>query len=241
MTATPSVSSPWMPEDDLLLKNSIEGLDTPATYSERPLPVEVGSVKMNDPELMDNTYISDQYNSDSDGDIPYFSDVEAMILEMDLAHTQESCILSEVARYQYEGTKRMIIRLEQSARSSFERTMSSQGALAIFYGRHLMHYIKKAEVTIGRSTDDTEVDIDLRKEGRANKISRRQATIKMEADGSFNLKNLGASSISLNGKDVARGQVVALGSSCLIEIRGMCFVFEINDKYVRRFLDSQPR
>ncbi|XP_024982343.1 uncharacterized protein LOC112518789 isoform X2 [Cynara cardunculus var. scolymus] len=193
-------------------KVDLRGLDTPATYSERPLPVEVGSVKMNDPELMDNTYISDQYNSDSDGDIPYFSDVEAMILEMDLAHTQESCILSEVARYQYEGTKRMIIRLEQSARSSFERTMSSQGALAIFYGRHLMHYIKKAE-----------------------------ATIKMEADGSFNLKNLGASSISLNGKDVARGQVVALGSSCLIEIRGMCFVFEINDKYVRRFLDSQPR
>ena len=30
------------------------------------------------------------------------------------------------------------------------------------------------QVTIGRSTDDTEVDIDLRKEGRANKISRRQ-------------------------------------------------------------------
>ncbi|KAJ9540943.1 hypothetical protein OSB04_027449 [Centaurea solstitialis] len=222
-------------------KVELRGLDTPATYSERPLPVEVGSLKMNDPESMDNAYMSDQNNSDSDGDIPYFSDVEAMILEMDLAHTQESCILSEVARYQYEGTKRMIIRLEQAARSSFHRTLSSQGALAIFYGRRLTHYIKKAEVTIGRSTDDTEVDIDLRKEGRANKISRRQATIKMEADGSFSLKNLGASSISLNGKNVAHGQAVALGSSCLIEIRGMCFVFEINEKYVRRFLDSQAK
>ncbi|GKB48177.1 SMAD/FHA domain, microspherule protein domain protein, partial [Tanacetum coccineum] len=73
-------------------------------------------------------------------------------------------------------------------------------------------------VTIGRSTDDTEVDIDLRKEGRANKISRRQAIIKLETDGSFSLKNLGASSISLNGKEVVHGQVVALVSSCLIEL-----------------------
>jgi len=40
----------------------------------------------------------------------------------------------------------MIIRLEQAARSSFQRAMSSQGALAIFYGRRLKHYIKKAEV-----------------------------------------------------------------------------------------------
>ena len=34
---------------------------------------------MNDPESMDNAYMSDQNNSDSDGDIPYFSDVEAMV------------------------------------------------------------------------------------------------------------------------------------------------------------------
>ncbi|PWA62292.1 SMAD/FHA domain, Microspherule protein domain protein [Artemisia annua] len=221
-------------------KVEFRGLGSPAMYNQMPLPVEVGPVTMIDPESVDDSYIDDHNNSDSDGDIPYFSDVEAMILEMDLVDAQESCITSEVARYQNESAKRMIMRLEQAARSSFQRAMSSHGALAIFYGRRLKHYIRKAEVTIGRSTDDTEVDIDLRKEGRANKISRRQAIIKLEADGSFSLKNLGASSISLNGKEVAHGQVVALGSSCLIEIRGMSFVFEINDKYVRRFLENQP-
>ncbi|KAI3794262.1 hypothetical protein L1987_36891 [Smallanthus sonchifolius] len=217
-------------------KSEPQGLGSPAMYSEMPLPLEVGTVKMIDPESMGDTYINEN-NSDSDGDIPYFSDVEAMILEMDLAHGQES----EVAKYQFEDAKRMIMRLEQSARSSFQRAMSSQGALAVFYGRRLKQYIKKTEVTIGRSTDDTEVDIDLRKEGRANKISRRQAIIKMDTDGSFSLKNLGASSISINGKTVAHGQMVELASSCLIEIRGMSFVFEINDKYKRRFLDNQPR
>ncbi|KAL4577688.1 hypothetical protein LXL04_013799 [Taraxacum kok-saghyz] len=214
-------------------KTELQDLSSPTMYNEVAVPLEV---KMIDPESMDDCYVSDQNNSDSDGDIPYFSDVEAMILEMDLTHDQESFLTSEVARYQNEGTKKMIIRLEQAARSSFQRAMSSQGALAVFYGRRLKHYIKKSEVTIGRSTDDTEVDIDLRKEGRANKISRRQAIIKMETDGSFSLKNLGASSISLNGKEVAHGQLVALSSTCLIEIRGMSFVFEINEKYVRRML-----
>ncbi|KAK9062030.1 hypothetical protein SSX86_019214 [Deinandra increscens subsp. villosa] len=215
-----------------------QGLGSPAMYSEMPLPLEVGTIKMIDPESMDDSCINEN-NSESDGDVPYFSDVEAMILEMDLAHGDESSITSEVARYQFEDAKKMIMRLEQAARASFQRAMSSQGALAIFYGRRLKQYIKKTEVTIGRSTDDTEVDIDLRKEGRANKISRRQAIIKMDTDGSFSLKNLGASSISINGKTVAHGQLVALASSCLIEIRGMSFVFEINDKYVRRFLDNR--
>ncbi|XP_071706585.1 uncharacterized protein [Rutidosis leptorrhynchoides] len=222
-------------------KVELRGSCIPMVYNEIPLPLEGGSVKRVDPEPMDDSYIDDVDNSDSDGDVPYFSDVEAMILEMDLAHSQDSCITSEVARYQNEDAKRMIMRLEQAARSSFQRAMSTHGALAIFYGRHLKEYMKKIEVTIGRSTDDTEVDIDLRKEGRANKISRRQAIIKMDTDGSFSLKNLGASSISLNGKLVAQGQMVTLGSSCLIEIRGMSFVFEINEKYVRRFLSNKPR
>lgn len=33
------------------------------------------------------------------------------------------------------------------------------------------------QVLLGRSTDDVDVDIDLRKEGRANKISRRQVRL----------------------------------------------------------------
>ncbi|KAI3669522.1 hypothetical protein L6452_40758 [Arctium lappa] len=222
----PTHTNPVLIGDRVLTE---DGIDTSTICSEMFLGAEVGSLKMID---------SDHENSDSDSDIPHFSDIEAMILEMDLAYAQDSCFTSEVARNQYNHSKRMIIRLEQTARGSLQRAMSSLGAFAIFYGRCFNYYIKKTEVTIGRSTDDTDVDIDLRKEGRANMISRRQATIKMETDGSFTLKNLGKSSISLNGNSIAHGQVAALSSSCLIEIRGMCFMFEINDKYVRRYLDD---
>lgn len=63
----------------------------------------------------------------------------------------------------------------------------------------------------------------------------------MEANGSFYLKNLGKSLISVNGKLVATGQLICLGTSCLIEIRGMSFLFEINQKYVRQYINSMSR
>ena len=45
----------------------------------------------------------------------------------------------------------------------------------------------------------------------------------MEKDGSFSLKNLGKSSIFLNGKEVSTGQLMSLGSSSLIEVGVFAF------------------
>ncbi|CAA0839240.1 Forkhead-associated (FHA) domain-containing protein [Striga hermonthica] len=205
--------------------------DSPATMIP---PMEAGPVSTSLPESLLNDSVSDQEEPQIDDDVPYFSDVEAMILEMDLYPDDQDA--RQVPSYQYDDTKRTIIRLEQGASSCLQRAMASQGALAILYGRYLRHYIKKPEVLLGRSTDDFDVDIDLRKEGRANKISRRQAIIKMEADGSFLLKNLGKSSMSVDGLSVATGQLLNLSPSCLIEIKGMSFVFEINQGYVRKNL-----
>ncbi|XP_042509033.1 uncharacterized protein LOC122084669 isoform X2 [Macadamia integrifolia] len=156
--------------------------------------------------------------SESDGDVPYFSDVEAMILDMDLGpDDRESYFSRKVLRYQNKDTKRAIIRLEQVVQSHMQRAMASHRAFAIFYGRHLKHYIKKPEVLLGRATNDVDVDIDLGREGRADKISRRQAMIKMDEDGSFYLKNLGKCPILVNSKEVANGQRLSLNSCCLIE------------------------
>ncbi|KAJ9703631.1 hypothetical protein PVL29_005092 [Vitis rotundifolia] len=167
--------------------------EAPGTYGEHLfLHAESGSAKMNFLEPINS--MSDQEESESNDDVPYFSDIEAMILEMDLCpEDQDSYIGSEVSRYQHEDARKVIIRLEQCAQSSMQRAIGSQCALAIFYGRHLKHYIKKAEVILGRATNEIDVDIDLSKEGRANKISRRQ-------------------------------------------IRGMRFVFEVNQKSVRQYL-----
>lgn len=40
----------------------------------------------------------------------------------------------------------------------------------------------------------------------------------MEADGSFFLKNLGKSPVSVNGMTIETGEFLSLGSSCLIEV-----------------------
>ncbi|KAG9441771.1 hypothetical protein H6P81_017625 [Aristolochia fimbriata] len=218
-----------------LLDSPVQALDPANSYShskcklektmKMPLsqlelaPTEMGHMK-SAKEMPTSDY--EESNPDSDDDIPYFSDVEAMILDMDLGPGDEdSFFVREVSRYQYEDTKKTIIRLEQAARSCMQRAMASHGALAVFYGRHLKYYIKKPQVSIGRATEDISVDIDLGKEGRANKVSRRQATIKMEEDGAFYLTNLGKSCIFINSKEVANGQRSSLSSSCLIEIRGM--------------------
>lgn len=51
-----------------------------------------------------------------------------------------------VAKYQNESAKKEIIRLEQGAQSYMQRALASHEALAILYGRHSKHYIKKSEV-----------------------------------------------------------------------------------------------
>ncbi|KAF5747152.1 hypothetical protein HS088_TW06G01333 [Tripterygium wilfordii] len=176
---------------------------------------------------------------ESDEDVPCFSDVEAMILDMDLEpEDQDLYSNEEVSRYQHEDAKRVIIRLEQGVGSYMQRAIASHGALAILYGRRSKYYIKKPEVVLGRATEDLTVDIDLGREGRANTISRRQASISLGKDGSFSLKNHGKCSIFVNGKEVVAGQSLGLSHSCLIEIRGMPFIFELNQSCVERYLDG---
>lgn len=193
---------------------------------------------VSEPELSPRT--SNQLGLfESDDDVPCYSDIEAMILDMDLdPDDQDLYSHEEVSRYQHEDTKRRIIRLEQGAYSYLQRAIASHGAFAILYGRHSKHYIKKPEVLLGRATEDAIVDIDLGREGRGNKISRQQAMIKMDKGGSFYLKNLGKCSISVNSKEVAPGQSLSLSSSCLIEIRGMPFIFETNQTRVKQYMDS---
>ncbi|XP_050363822.1 uncharacterized protein LOC126782591 [Argentina anserina] len=179
---------------------------------------------------------------ESDDDIPCCSDIEAMILDMDLnPDDQELYSGEEVLRYQGEDTKRAIMRSEQGAYSYMQRAIASHGAFAVLYGRHSKHYIKKPEVLLGRTTEDLIVDIDLAREGRGNKVSRQQAILKMDRDGSFLLKNLGSCSISVNSTELTPGQNLRLSSSCLIEIRGMPFIFEMNQTCVKQYLDSVPQ
>ncbi|XP_031269098.1 uncharacterized protein LOC116127598 isoform X1 [Pistacia vera] len=216
-------------------------LDALAAIQDRQASnAEAGSINIPDSEPVINPPTSEielSIESDDD-DVPYFSDIEAMILDMDLDPDDQDLYELEVSKYQHEDSRRAIIRLEQGANSYMQRAIASHGAFAILCGRYSKHYIKKPEVLLGRGTEDVVVDIDLGREGRANKISRRQAIISMDKVGSFHLKNLGKFSISVNNKEVAPGQSLSLNSGCLIEIRGMPFIFETNKTFTKWYLDS---
>ncbi|CAA6664517.1 unnamed protein product [Spirodela intermedia] len=206
------------------------------------LPAELGGGDggFADPSHIFSISDNEENSSDSDDDVPNFSDIEAMILDMDLAFSDQesSCfpekviqVLITVSRYQFLESKKTLMRLEQGALSCVERSVASHGALAVFYGRRLKHYIKKP-----RATDDVHVDIDLKREGPANKISRRQAIIKLDEHGSFYLKNTGKFPIVINGKEVPSGKQLNLSSGCLIEMRGMKFIFEVCHGIVSQYV-----
>ncbi|RLM98003.1 uncharacterized protein C2845_PM06G03900 [Panicum miliaceum] len=181
---------------------------------------------------------------DSENDVPNYYDLEALILDQDLIPwDQDSDLMHpEVTRFHHPESRKALIRLEQGARSYMNRAIISHGAFAVIYGLHLKYYIKDPEVTLGRETEDVKVDIDLGKEGRANKISRRQAAIKMDEAGSFHIKNIGKCPIFVNSKEIPSCKRINLSSDSLIEIKDMRFIFHINHDAVRQYIgcDLKP-
>ncbi|KAF8109139.1 hypothetical protein N665_0102s0048 [Sinapis alba] len=179
----------------------------------------------------------DNNEIESDEDLPSFSDVEAMILDMDLEPVGQDGYELEASRYRNEEVARMIMRLEQSSKSCMNRNITSHEAFAMLYGSS-KHYINKPEVLLGRATGEYCVDIDLAKSGSWKKVSRRQALIKLKKDGCFVIKNLGKFSIWINEKEVQHGEIVNLRNNSLIQIRELSFIFETNEKAVKRYLDG---
>jgi len=81
------------------------------------------------------------------------------------------------------------------------------------------------QVTLGRETGEVHVDIDLGKEGKTNKISRRQAVIKMDDGGTFYIKNIGKPSIFVNSKEVPCNKRISLISDSLLEVWSFILFF----------------
>ncbi|OWM80892.1 uncharacterized protein LOC116193946 [Punica granatum] len=205
-----------------------------------PLDSELGTIDPAGLETGTGPCSSAPEQIESDDDLASFSDIEAMILDMDLdPDDQDFFSNEEVSRYNNEAARRTIVRLEQGAHSYMQRAIASHKAFAVLYGHYSKHYIRKQEVLLGRGTEGFKVDIDLGTEGRSNKISRRQATIKLEKNGSCLLRNLGNKfSIFVNNKPVAPGLSLTLTPNCLIEIRGTPFIFDVNPSCVKQFLGS---
>ncbi|KAK1407444.1 hypothetical protein QVD17_39060 [Tagetes erecta] len=221
---------------------------------EETIHVEIVSTEVDDLILdsrslliQEEEAISSQSDDDvNDNDIPDFSDVEAMILDEDSSLDEQQLYLNRIGssellrtfRYENVETQKRIMRLEKAANTFVQREMKLHGAFAILQGRHTKYYVKKPEVLIGRATEEISVDIDLGREGQNSRVSRRQAIMHMDHEGSFHMKNLSKYSIFINSMELTTNQSVSLTSSCLIEIKGMAFLFETNEARIKEYVNS---
>ena len=74
------------------------------------------------------------------------------------------------------------------------------------------------QITLGRSTKDAAVDIDLSLEGPAWKVSRKQGIIKLRNSGEFFIANAGKRPIFVDGKPVLTGNKYKLNDNSVVEV-----------------------
>ncbi|KFK28303.1 hypothetical protein AALP_AA8G499100 [Arabis alpina] len=201
------------------------------------LYVNVSSSENRDAELAQIP--STLYQEEVDGeDEICFSDIDAMIRRLNLIPDDLDSCLNREEWNMSKHPRHTLLGLEHCTRTSMRRAIMFQGAIAILHCRDTKHFIRKHEVIIGRSSHGLKVDIDLGKDGYGRKISRRQALVKLENNGSFSLKNLGKQHILVNGERLNTGQIGALTTCSSIKFKGIVFEFNINKEAVRQFLKN---
>ena len=104
--------------------------------------------------------------------------------------------------------------------------------LAVLRGRLVRYLMRSKEITLGRTAKGQKVDVDLKLEGPAWKISRRQGVIKLKNSGEFYIANEGKRSIFVDGKPIRRGCRVRLNNNSVLEIACLKFVFLINQDLI---------
>ncbi|CAI6351187.1 unnamed protein product [Macrosiphum euphorbiae] len=107
--------------------------------------------------------------------------------------------------------------------------------LAVLRGRLVRYLMRSREITIGRSSKYQQVDVDLKLEGPAWKISRRQATIRLRNTGDFLIACEGKKCLYVDGKPLAAGSRCRLNHNSVLEIAGLRFLFLINHQLINTF------
>lgn len=74
------------------------------------------------------------------------------------------------------------------------------------------------QITIGRSSKYQQVDVDLKLEGPAWKISRRQATIRLRNSGEFLIACEGKKCMYVDGKPLTAGSRSRLNHNSVLEV-----------------------
>ncbi|GAB6029584.1 Microspherule protein 1 [Chamberlinius hualienensis] len=169
-----------------------------------------------------------------------FSDAEELVNDDDLHDAHDEALEQELTAADRK-VKREIRQLENELPKWQVMVDSVTGisppdfdnqTLAVLRGRLVRYLMRSREITLGRSTKDNNVDMDLSLEGPALKISRKQGVIKMKSNGEFYLANEGKRPVYIDGKPVLVGNKHKLGNNSVLEIAGLRFIFLINQELI---------
>ncbi|KAK2724999.1 microspherule protein 1-like [Artemia franciscana] len=195
--------------------------------------------------LLAHWQLMKQYNLLKDQDIQpipkgdnimQFHDAESLLRDSELGEPTNDFLENELVASD-RMSKRSIRRLESEVKSLQNVAESLLGTefqefdsqtLSMLKGKVINYHVKSKEVTIGRSTPNSAVDIDLSREGPAWKISRRQGVIRLTSLGKFILVNEGKRPMYVDGKVLLSGAKTKLVHNSVIEVAGLSFVFVVN-------------
>lgn len=170
-----------------------------------------------------------------------FSDAEDVLNDDDLKESSNDPSLEHELSLSDRRAKREIRNLEQELPKWQVLVDSVTGisppdfdnqTLAVLRGRLVRYLMRSREITLGRTTSDNNVDVDLSLEGPAWKISRKQGIIKLRSNGDFFILNEGKRPIYIDGKPVLTGNKFKLSNNSVVEISCLRFIFLINQELI---------
>ncbi|XP_069678073.1 microspherule protein 1 isoform X2 [Periplaneta americana] len=169
-----------------------------------------------------------------------FSDAEELINDTELAETQDEALEQELAVADRHAKKE--IRHLENELGRWQVLVDSvtgisppdfdNQTLAVLRGRLVRYLMRSREITVGRSTHDHNVDVDLSLEGPAWKVSRRQGTIRLRNNGDFFLSSEGKRAIYVDGRPILAGNKYRLNNNSVVEIAGLRFIFLVNQDLI---------
>ncbi|KAJ8687172.1 hypothetical protein QAD02_022966 [Eretmocerus hayati] len=169
-----------------------------------------------------------------------FSDAEDTINDADLVEQKDEVLDGELQMIDRKNKKE--IRMLENELGRWQVLVDSvtgnnqpdfdNQTLAILRGRLVKYLMRSREITVGRSTKDHNVDVDLTLEGPAWKISRRQGTIRLRNNGDFFLSSEGKRPVFVDSRPILAGNKMKLNNNSVIEIAGLRFIFLINQELI---------
>ncbi|XP_046825251.1 microspherule protein 1 isoform X2 [Vespa crabro] len=154
-----------------------------------------------------------------------FSDAEDMIADAELMEQKDEAVDIELVTLDRKNKRE--IRMLENELGRWQVLVDSvtgvnppdfdNQTLAILRGRLVRYLMRSREITVGRSTKDHNVDVDLSLEGPAWKVSRRQGTIRLRNNGDFFLSSEGKRPIFVDSRPILAGNKIKLNNNSVIE------------------------